>query len=106
WRRDGARGLDDRAVLHARRARRLAGTAIQTGKDVLPKVEIRWIDFALVDLTDLIDPPAGRIGLMSEHAVRRAVVEAQPAVDALLEQLLVEELVQLELRCRQRTDRD
>src|SRR5262249_44333305 len=98
---DGARGFDDRTVLHTRGARGLTGTAVQAGEDVLSKVQVVRADLALVYLADLVDASTRRVRLVAQDAVRRAVVQTQPAMDALLEQLLVEQLV--ELRYRQRS---
>src|SRR5262249_23545088 len=106
---DGPRGLDDGAVLYARWARGLARAAIQAGVDVLAEIAVIGAHLALVDLSDLVNPPARRIGLVAQAAIRRTVIQAQSAVDAFLEQLLVEQLVERvrrRLRCRQRSAPD
>src|SRR5207249_3218144 len=104
---DRPRRLDDRAVLHAGRARRLTGAAIQAGVYMRAEVGIVSADLAFVDLADLVDAAAGRVGFVAENAVGRTIVQAQAAVDALLEELLIEDLVQgIRVRYRQRTVRD
>src|ERR1043166_3063622 len=78
-----ARRLCDAAVLHARRTGALARAAHEA--------EIQMIGEALVQLdapfgggAHEMDAPARRLRFDAEHAVRRAGVETQPAVNALV----------------------
>src|SRR5262249_26984036 len=98
-----AGSLDNGAVLHTRWARRLARPTVQAGVDMLPEIGIVGRDSTLVYLANLIDAPARRISLVAEHTVGRTIVQTQPTMDALFEQLLVEDLLQRDFRCRQRT---
>ena len=82
--------LDQRAVLDARRARRLAGTAAEAAIQVLHDGR-RRIEAALLQRAHEMDAPARRVGLLPELDVGRARGEAEPAVDAGEEPLGLDE---------------
>src|SRR5664279_1500977 len=73
--------LQQTSVGHARRTRGLAVQAPEAAIDVADK-RITQCQPAFVHLHDLVDAAARRIHLRAQHAVRRTLVEAQPAVYA------------------------
>ena len=74
--------LNQPAVFDPRRARRLAGPAVET------KIHMPYETFPnrqppAFHLDHLVDPPAGRVHLEAQFAVRGAGVQAEAAVNAL-----------------------
>jgi hypothetical protein len=76
--------LDEAPVRHAGRTHGLARPAIEAERQVA-NGRIRQADPALGEGLDEKDAPAGRIHLRSELGEGRAIREAQPAVDALVD---------------------
>ena len=69
------------AVFDARGARRLARAAIQATVDVRDEC-LAQFEPPLIHQLDLANPPARRIGFLTPQPVRRAIVQAKPAVNA------------------------
>src|SRR3989442_1452738 len=74
--------LNQPAVFDARRARRLAGPAVET-KIHMPDETFPNRQPPAFDLDHLVDPSAGRVHLEAQFAVRGAGVQAEAAVNAL-----------------------
>ena len=91
------RPLQQAAVGDARRARGLAVQATKAAVDVRHE-RIAQRQPAFVHLHDLVDAPARRIHLRAQRAVRRALIETQPAVHATRVQIPRRLLVRREVR--------
>src|SRR5882724_5841501 len=76
-----ARAFYDAAILDAARTRRLTGAAIEAAVDVGDE-RLGNRQLPLVHLSNLVDAPARRIHLRSQHAIGGARVQTQPAMDA------------------------
>lgn len=77
----GASAFHDVPVLHAGRAGGLTGEAAEAAVDVRDE-GIGDRQIAVVDLQDLVNASARRVGFESKNAVCRALLQAQSAVDA------------------------
>ena len=97
---DAAGTFDPRAVLNTGWTNRLTGPTVEASVHVLGKVRIVLLDLAFVDGLDLVDPAARRVHFRAEHTVSRAVIQTQPAVDALLEQCAIELHIHRGHECR------
>jgi hypothetical protein len=84
----GARGLDELAIGHARRAHGLAGAAAEAQVE-MRRGGVRERDAALRHRLDQEDAPAGRIHLRAEQGEGRAVGEAEAAVHAAIDPFYV-----------------
>ena len=78
----GARGFEQLAVLHARRADALAGAAAEAALDVARERAGLYAQPPLLDRAHQVDAPARAVVLVARLHVGRAGFEAQPAVDA------------------------
>src|SRR5918998_4032384 len=91
-----ARGLDELVVLHAGWAGRNAGHA--------PEAEVPVADHLVVHrllveaLVHEVDAPARGVHLLAEEHVRRARRQAEPAVDAVVYEVLLRRVVGVESR--------
>ncbi len=79
----GARGLDQTPILHSRRTGALASAASQAKVDVFPIGVADRLPFGY--LHHLVNAAARRIHLDAQFPVRRAGVQAQAAVNALIQ---------------------
>jgi len=79
----GAGVLEEGAVLHTRRADRLAGAAPEATVDVHARLGLR-LDAALEERLHEMDAATRRLRLEAGDAVGRTGLEAHPAADALL----------------------
>ena len=84
-----AERLDQLAVLHAGGARRFARPAIEAQLQVPPHAVVQ-LQLAVGHAAHQIDAPARAVVLVARLDVRRARRRAQPAVDAVEQQLVVE----------------
>ena len=78
------RRLDQTPVLHARRTGGLTGAARQAEIDVLDVIVVD-LHLPFGDLDHLIDASTRGVHLNTQLAVSRARVEAEPAVNALVQ---------------------
>ena len=76
-----ARHFDQLAVFDARRARRLARAAVEAAVDVRDE-PLAQLQPPLVHQLHLANAPARRIGFLAPQAIRRAMIQAKPAVNA------------------------
>jgi hypothetical protein len=84
-----AERLDQLAVLHARRARRLAGPAIQAQFQMPPHFVIE-LQPAIGHRTHQVDPAARAVVFVAQFGIRRAGGGTQAAVHAVQEQLVID----------------
>src|SRR5579863_9841295 len=77
-----ARGFNQPAVFHARRAGRFAGAAIEAQVEV-PHHAFAERQAPLLHLNHLVDASSRRVHLLPQFAIGWAGVQAQAAVDAL-----------------------
>ncbi len=97
--------LQQAAVRHPRRTRGLAVQAAQATIDVGDK-RVAQRQPPRIDLHDLVDTTARRIHFRAQRAVRRALVETQPTVNAPRVQVPSRLLVGREVRVRRLRDWD
>src|ERR1022692_2079032 len=76
-----ARDFDQLAVLDARRARRFARAAVETSIDVRDE-PLAQLQPSLVHQLHLANAPTRRIGFLAPQAIRWAMIQAKPAVNA------------------------
>ena len=78
-------GLDQPAIVHARRARRFAGPAVKAAIQVMPHALVER-HLALGHETHEVDPAARPVVFVADFGVRRARRSTQPAMHAIQEQ--------------------
>src|SRR5688500_13308746 len=85
------RAFDQRSVLHTRRTRRDARQAPETRVEML-RERIAEVGASLERRLHQVDPSSRRVHLLAPQGIRRARRQAEPAVNAGVDQLTLRDV--------------